>query len=335
MENQHLLSVILNYRTPEMTLNSATALLAQTKGMSASLVIVDNASDDGSFEILQAGPNGEGWNEEDWVTVIQSPKNGGFGAGNNFGIRAGMAANKKPDLVYVLNSDAFPDQGSISALIKGLKQNPQAGFAGSYIHGPEGEPHITAFRFPTMLSELEGAARFGPISRKLANFTVALPMPKETQTVDWLAGASLMMRREVLDEIGLFDETFFLYFEETDLCQRAARAGWQTLYVCESAVTHIGSVSTGMKKWTRMPRFWFQSRQHYFIKNHGRFYTACATVLHMLGAIIHRTRAILSGKRVIGPKWFLRDLLLFSLTSGHLNRTVNEPELGKDEEVIS
>ncbi len=82
--------------------------------------------------------------------------------------------------------------------------------------------HATAFRFPSIASEFESAIRFGPVSRLLKSRRVPMEHVDETQPVDWLAGASLMMRRTVLDEIGLFDETFFLYFEETDLCRRAA-----------------------------------------------------------------------------------------------------------------
>ncbi len=82
--------------------------------------------------------------------------------------------------------------------------------------------------------------------------------------MDWLAGASLMMRQDVLDRIGLFDEEFFLYFEETELCLRAARAGWPTDYVVESRVAHVGSASTGMKTWDRIPQFWLDSRLRYF-----------------------------------------------------------------------
>jgi len=335
MKNPRLLSVILNYRTPDMTLRAATALLAETKGLAASLIIVDNASGDGSYDRLVAGPDGQGWNAADNVTVIQSPINGGFGAGNNFGILAGLAQSPGPDLIYVLNSDAFPDKGAISALIDALKTNPTAGFAGSFIHGPDGTPHITAFRFPSISSELENAARFGPISRLLARTVIALPVPDKTRPVDWVAGASLMMRREVLQQIGLFDERFFLYFEETDLCLRAARAGWQTLYVRESAVTHIGSVSTGMKKWTRMPGYWFQSRQHYFVKNHGRAYAARATFMQVIGAIIQRLRAFVTRRTIAGPRWFLRDLICFSLCSGWRNRKAQVPQVNPTKEVAS
>ena len=93
--------------------------------------------------------------------------NGGFGAGNNAGIRAGLADGARPDYVYILNSDAFPDPGAIRALLDHLQTHPDTGLAGSYIHGPDGAPHLTTFRFPSIASEFEGAARLGPVSRWL------------------------------------------------------------------------------------------------------------------------------------------------------------------------
>ena len=80
---------------------------------------------------------------------------------------------------------------------------------------------------------------------ELLPWIVALPLPTTETDVDWCAGASVLMRRTMLEEIGSFDETFFLYFDETDLCLRAARAGWKVVYVPQSEVVHIGSVSTG------------------------------------------------------------------------------------------
>lgn len=300
-----LLTVILNYRTPEMTLDAAEAALRETDDIAGELVIVDNDSQDGSFEALIAGIAARGWD----IRVLQSGRNGGFGAGNNFGMKAGLSNGRTPDYYYILNSDAFPDSGSIGLLIAHLQANPEAGFAGSYIHGPAQDAHLTAFRFHSIASEFEGAIRFGPVSRLLANRIVPLPIPETTRPVDWLAGASLMMRADVLREIGFFDEDYFLYFEETDLCLRAARAGYRTDYIRESRVTHIGSVSTGMKKWTRVPQYWFDSRWHYFVKNHGVLYAGAATVSHVFGAVLFRLRAIVQRRPRIDPPRFLRDLI--------------------------
>ncbi len=302
-----VLTIILNWRTAEMTLQAAEAALREMEGIAGEITIVDNDSGDGSFEAMTAEVARRGWTR---VRVLQSGRNGGFGAGNNVGIRAGMRDGTRPDYIYILNSDAFPDTGAIRALLDHLEAHAEIGLAGSYIHGPDGEPHLTSFRFPSVPGEFEGAARLGPVSRLLRNRAVPVPVPQRTQRVDWLAGASLMIRRDVLDRIGLFDETFFLYFEETDLCLRAARAGFMTDYVRESSVTHIGSQSTGMKDWERVPRYWYDSRIYYFRKNHGWLGALLATKAHVAGGLLHRLRVTLTGRKPADPPHFLRDLIL-------------------------
>jgi hypothetical protein len=305
-----------------MTLRAAKAALRETEGIAGQVTVVDNDSRDGSFEQIREGARAAGWLSGETLTgprfaLIAAPHNGGFGAGNNVGIRAGLNDGlndgRRADFIYILNSDAFPDPGAIHALLTHLQANPKTGLAGSYIHGPDGAPHSTAFRFPSVLGEFEGAVCTGIVTRLLRNSVVSLPFPQATQTVDWLAGASVMIRKEVLDQIGLFDETFFLYFEETELCHRAKRAGWATDYVRNSEVTHIGSVSTGMKEWQRTPTYWFQSRHYYFTKTHGRAYAALATVAHVAGGAIYRLRMILQGKPRRDPPHFLRDLILHAL----------------------
>lgn len=300
--------VVLNWRTAEMTIKAVGAALVAMERVEGAITVVDNDSQDGSFETMQSAMR-------DWprVRVLESGRNGGYGAGNNHGIRAGLPGGLRPDYVYVLNSDAFPAPDSIRALVEHLDSNPRVGFAGSHVHGPEGEPHTTAFRFPSIASEFEGAAKTGPITRLLKNAVVAPPLPTRTTRVDWVAGASVLMRQAMLDQIGLFDEAFFLYFEETDLFLRAARADWQAAYVVESRVMHIGSVSTGMKGWSRVPGYWFESRRHYFEKNHGRAYALAATAAHVAGLGVHGLRGLVQRKKLQVPPYFLRDLVTHSL----------------------
>lgn len=329
-----VLTVILNWRTADMTLESCAAARREMRGLSGAITIVDNDSGDGSFEKMSAEVAAHGWDRpadpaDVPVRVLQSGHNGGFGSGNNFGIRAGLPGGARPDYLYILNSDAFPDAGSIRALLDHLDTHPETGFAGSYIHGPDGEPHQTAFRFPTIWGELEGAARFGPLSRLLKRHIVALPIPETTTRVDWLAGASVMMRQEVLDRIGLFDETFFLYYEETDLFLRAARAGFPTDYVRASEVTHIGSASTGMGGWTRIPRFWLDSRRHYFTKNHGAAYGALATLAHVAGGALWRLRLLVQKKDPGDPPHFLKDLIVHYFSRARQVRPGASPDNSK------
>jgi N-acetylglucosaminyl-diphospho-decaprenol L-rhamnosyltransferase len=303
-----VLCVILNWRTADMTLRAAEHAVTAMEGIEGAITIVDNDSQDGSFEALT-----DSTRDMPRVRVMQAGRNGGYGAGNNVGIRAGLPDGSKPDLVYVLNSDAFPAPDALRALVDHLSANPGTGFAGSFIYGEDGIPHTSAFRFPSIASEFEGAAKTGPISKLLKNAIVAPAPPTATTQVDWLAGASVLMRQSVLDEIGIFDETFFLYFEETDLCRRAARAGWPTDYVLESHVMHLGSVSTGMKEWQRVPGYWFASRRHYFEKNHGRVYAFGATLAHIAGLGVYGVRVLLQRKKPHTPPHFLRDLVRHSL----------------------
>lgn len=303
-EGPTVLTVLLNWRTAEMTLKAVDAADRAMEGIAGGIVVVDNDSGDGSFERMSEALRGR-----PRIRVVQSGWNGGFGAGNNVGIKLGLEGGQRPDFVYILNSDAFPAPDAIRLLLDYLQAHPKVGIVGSYIHGPEGEPHTTCFRFPSVASEFEGAARTGPISRIFRNRIVAIGVPEASGPVDWLAGASMMLREEVIRTVGIFDETFFLYFEETDLCRRAAEAGWPTHFVRESRVEHIGSVSTGMKTWKRVPGYWFDSRWHYFRKSGGTSRAVLATLAHLAGAMILRARRLVQPKITAGPPHFLRDMV--------------------------
>lgn len=301
--------VILNFRTPDMTLRCVETALAETRDLDAVITIVENGSGDDSLDRIRAEGQARGWLDGRRVQLIDSGHNGGYGAGNNVGIRAGLPGGRHADLVYLLNSDAFPQPGAITRLIDHLASHPDAGIVCSRLRGDDDVPHETAFRFPSAGGEFEGAARTGPVTRLLRNKVVALPQPDATQRVDWSAGASMMIRAEVLHQIGLFDETFFLYFEETDLCRRAAAAGWQTHYVWDSLVTHIGSASTGMKKWARVPDYWYDSRQHYFQKHHGAGGALMATLAWAAGNGLWRLRCLIQRRAHETPPGHLSQML--------------------------
>lgn len=312
-----VLSIVLNWRTPEMTIESVAALRVALAGIDGAVTIVDNDSQDGSFDKMQAAVVARGWDRDaPRVQVLQAGRNGGYGAGNNFGIRAGLPDGSRPDFVYILNSDAFPEPGTVRALLDHMKTHPRTAFAGSALYGEEGDHHNTAFRFPSIASEFEGQIRFGPVSKILAPWSVVMTPPTTEEKVHWMAGASLMARRDALDQFGLFDETFFLYFEETDLCHRAIKAGWDCIFVPTSRAMHLGSVSTGMRKWDRIPQYWLDSRLHYFVKNHGVLYTMLATLSHLAGGVIWQMRVLIQRKAPVDPPHYLRDLTLHAVRTG-------------------
>jgi len=329
MDKPNLLVIVLNYRTVEMTLRAVQAALidmCQTSAARAELVIVDNDSGDGSAALLEQAISDRGWGSEAPVRLIRASQNGGFGAGNNIAMRAGMSDGSVPNFVHVVNSDAFLDPGCIATLLAHLQARPQVGIVGSHVRGEDDLPHTTAFRFPSIGGEFEGAARIGPITRLLKSHVVAPPLPAQAARVDWVAGASVMLRSEMLREIGLFDEKYFLYFEETDLCLRAARAGWECWYVPQARCVHVGSVSTGMKEGRRLPRYWFDSRDRYFTKNHGGGYTLMALLARLAGTGLHHLRCLLTGRKTEEAPGFARDLLAHALTCNrHQTTTATTP----------
>ncbi len=314
-----LLAIIINYKTAEMTVEAIDAFLRECGAYpDARAVVVDNDSQDGSFETLSRVVAERGWSDR--VDVLASPWNGGFAWGVNFGVRHGLSLEDVPEYFYLLNSDAFPDEGAIEKLVGYLDTHDEFGIAGSYIHGTggaENDPHTTAFRFPSVASEFEATLGFGLVSKLLANKVVSPPLPTVNTPVGWLAGASMLIRREVFENVGLFDDGFFLYFEETDFCLRAARAGYPTVYVRESEVTHIGSVSTGYQDRSRpTPTYWYASRHRYFLKNHGRGTLWLANLVYIVGGLLRRVRYAIIRRPSHEPKKHMRHFLRFNLWPG-------------------
>lgn len=321
MNDPTVLTLILNYRTAEMSLEAAETAVRAMDGVAGEIMIIDNDSQDGSLEFLTRAATERGWDATGRVHVRPSGWNGGFGAGNNFGMRAGLSTGEAPDYVFLLNSDAMSDPDAIRILRDFLEAHPEAGMAGSFVHGPDGEPHNTAFRFPTIAGEFEASARTGIFTRLFRNRVIPMPIPEDTAEADWVAGAAVMMRRTMLDEIGLFDETYFLYFDETDLSLRAKRAGWKIWYVPESRVEHIGGATTGSKIWKRTPQYWFDSRLHYFRKNYGVAYFVAATLARIAGHGVYGLRRLISHKPQRDPDHFVRDLIHHSLRTLVVPRT--------------
>lgn len=278
--------IIVNYRTPELTLQVTTSLREEMRAFAPfRIYVVDNASGDDSIPMFRDASTRDAWANE--VELIAAPRNGGFGYGINQAVRRGLALPEPPDYFYVLNSDAFVDRGSLTRLVAFMDSHPDAGLAGSHIHGPDGKTQVAAFRFPSILSELESSANFAPITQALRKHVVSLPVPDQDCEVDWISGTSMLIRRETFDRAGFFDEGFFLYFEEIDFCRTARKAGFKSYFVADAPITHIGAVSTGMIDETRrMPSYWFDSRYRYFRKHHGAMYATACDLTRAAGMLV-------------------------------------------------
>jgi len=262
--------VIVTYRSAVLTLESLRALQRErdAAGLSIRALVVDNAS--GDLPEIAHAVETNGWS--DWVTPVPAPRNGGFAYGNNLGIRRAYAV-RQPNYVYLLNPDTQVRPGAIGALVSFLESHPSVGIAGSSFETVDGNDWPFAFRFPGLLSELIQGLEFGVVSSLLRRWVVAKTMTKTAQPIDWVCGASMMIRPEVLAAVGGMDENYFLYFEEVDLCYRAKQAGFATWYVPESRVMHIGGQSTQLTgaaaRPRRFPDYWFESRRRYFAVTFG------------------------------------------------------------------
>jgi len=309
--------IIVNYRTAELTLRVARSLRNEMKALAPSrLYIVDNDSADGSTMLFRQAAAQEGWDD---VEILQAPRNGGFGYGINQAVRKAAELRDPPEYFYILNSDAFVDPGSLLRLVSFVDEHPEAGLAGSHIHAPDGSSQVAAFRFPSLWSELESSANFGVLTNLLRKHVVSLPVPESSCEVEWIPGTSMLIRRSTFEKAGLFDEGFFLYFEEIDFCRSARLVGCKAYYVADAPITHIGSVSTGMGDRTRrMPAYWFASRRRYFRKHHGVAYAAACDLARIIGMLVWHFKERLVGRSGETRPHLMRDFITECLA--HLGR---------------
>jgi len=310
--------VIVNYRTADLVVDCLRSVVKQIDGLpSLHTVVVDNASGDGSVEKLMGAIDREGW--QDWASVHPSDRNGGFAFGNNAGIREALRSAGGADYVMLLNPDTIAHAGAIRALVDFLDSHQRVGIAGSLLENAAGSAECSAHNAPSPLGELESGARLGILSRALHRHTVSPPLRKEAHECDWVSGASLMVRREVFEHIGLLDDGYFLYFEEVDFCLRAQKAGWKIWFVPESRVIHLEGAATGIRNIVRRrPRYWYDSRRRYFVKHFGRSGLVLADALWAAGRTSLALRRLLrlhSGGIEQDPKWLAFDLLWGDLRS--------------------
>ncbi|GJM19121.1 MAG: glycosyl transferase [Phycisphaeraceae bacterium] len=301
--------IIVNYRTAGLVVDCLASIAEHAVGTPPRTFVVENGSPDGSRATLALAIDVNGWSP--WVTLVPADRNGGFAYGNNVGIRAALSADPGTRYLHLLNPDTIVRAGSIDELARFLDANPSVGLAGSRLEDPDTTPQRSAFRFPTVAGELDAAVRLGPVSRALSPWAIAPPVRHEPHRADWVAGASLMLRREVLEHVGLLDDGYFMYYEEVEFCRRAARAGWPCWYVPASRVVHLIGKASGVVQGqpTRRPGYWFDSRRRYFITQHGRARAALADAAWVVGTPVHRLWSLARSRPNADPPRFVRDLV--------------------------
>jgi N-acetylglucosaminyl-diphospho-decaprenol L-rhamnosyltransferase len=275
--------VIVNYRTPDMTIAAVRSLdVERAAHPRLRVVIVDNASGDGSAETLTSA------SPADWVTVLPQSINGGFGWGNNQGVLYLAQQSERPEFVLFLNPDTEVQPGAISELIRTLETHPECGVAGPLICGPDGRGGASAFRTPSIGREFVRASHLARLGFALG---IEATHIDGEGTADWVSGSAFIARWRALDTSGLFDDGFFLYFEEIELMARIRAAGWTVRHVPAARVIHREGGATGMAGGSGvLPEYWHRARRRYFAVTMGENGAAKADRAFRLGALIGKLR---------------------------------------------
>ncbi len=313
MNDIDVVVAIVTYRSADLAIDCLRSIEAErsTPGISIRVIVVDNAS--GDAPSIKQAITANNWS---WVMLVEAPKNGGFAYGNNVAFRRAYDEGP-PAYIHMLNPDTLVRKGSIGALVRFLETHPDVGIAGSSLENQDGSDWPIAFRFPTILSELDLGLQFGLVTRVLQPWVAWKHMSPIAQLVDWIPGASMMVRRAVLDAIGGLDENYFLYFEETDFCFRASKAGFPTWYVPESRVMHIAGQSTKVTSHKsapeRLPAYWFESRRRFFAVTYGVRYAIAVDVVTLLAHGLGALKRMILRRSDHGVPHFLEDITHFSI----------------------
>ena len=225
-------AVVVNYESGSALARCVADLAAC--GLTA-LVVVDNGSRDGSLAAAVSGTPG--------VEVVDPGENLGYGAAVNRGVAATAS-----ELVLVCNPDLEVPPGAVEALAAALDADPGCALVGPLIRTPGGDRYPSARRFPSMVDAAGHAllGLFAPGNRFTRNYQrVELDgAGVAVRNVDWVSGACFLVRREAIEQVGGFDEAYFMYAEDVDLCWRLGRAGWRVAYAPAAEVTHLQGRST-------------------------------------------------------------------------------------------
>ncbi|MFH1192574.1 MAG: glycosyltransferase family 2 protein [bacterium] len=222
--------IILNYKYKDLARVCLKNLKAADLNLRYEIIVVDNASDDGIGGMLS----------KDFTDVkfIRLKKNRGYSAGNNAGIRY-----SKGKYVLILNPDITVLEGAIENMYNFMSARLDVGMAAPQLLNPNGTIQRSCMRFHDFFipiyRRLSFLQKFSYVKNKLDKFEIADWDHDSSREVDWFLGACLMIRKDVFNKIGLFDERFFLFFEDTDFCRRVKNAGWKVYYLADAKVIHL------------------------------------------------------------------------------------------------
>jgi N-acetylglucosaminyl-diphospho-decaprenol L-rhamnosyltransferase len=261
--------LIVSWNTKALTLKCVESIFAHAPDASYEVVIVDNASEDGSAAALR-----ERFGQSPNLQIIESPDNLGFARGNNLAF-----AHSTGELVFLLNPDTEIREDALRKLMEYMEAHPQVGIVGPRLLNADGSLQPSVRRFPRLWSSLlvfSGLHRlFRPYRYLMDDFDYA----KERE-VEQVMGAALLTRRSIIENLGFLDEKFWLWYEEVDFCKRVQSAGYQIRYYPGASVVHLGAQSFSQLQVYARKRTVAKSLKYYFRKN-GSFWDVLMIELAM------------------------------------------------------
>jgi GT2 family glycosyltransferase len=226
--------IIVSWNTREILRDCLESVYAKTEGIAFEVIVIDNASSDGSPDMVRRDfPD---------VRLVENVENRGFAAANNQGIR--VAAGR---YVLVLNSDTIVLDHAITKAVAFADANPRAAVVGCRVLNPDRTVQATCFMYPSLLNMLLSASylyKLFPRSRFFGRERMTWWNRDDVREVDVVTGCFMLVRREAIDEVGVMDEAFFMYGEETDWCFRFNKAGWRVVFTPAAEIIHLGGQSS-------------------------------------------------------------------------------------------
>jgi GT2 family glycosyltransferase len=260
------LSIItVNYKSRELTRLLLKGIQQCNLELPFECILVNNSPADGTVEMA---------NENfPWVKALDAPGNIGYGAGINLGMK-----QVSGEFVLILNADTVVFPGQIEKLVAAAEAMPRAGLLGPRMENPNRSMQRTFCRFPTLFTPVYRRTVLGRTpwgKSELERYLMHDADHEQAMLADWIIGGCLLMRREALEALGGFDERFFMYFEDVDICRRTWEAGWQVVYFPHASFVHYHHRESDVRRpWqvltNRTSRIHITSAVKYFLKYWGK-----------------------------------------------------------------
>ena len=291
--------IIVNYNVKEFLENLLQSIFSAVKGLQVEIIVVDNASKDGSVEMLTS--------KFPTVKTIANEKNLGFAKANNLALKA--ASGK---YFLLLNPDTILKENTLEAMFDYMQSHPEIGMSGCKVLNPDGTFQLSCRRgFPgpwTSFCKIFGLGRLFPKSRIFAHYNLTYLNEDDTYEVDAISGAFMFLRKAVYEVIGGFDEDFFMYGEDLDLCYRVQKSGNKVYYLHETEIIHFKGESTKRSSINETKNFYDAMRL--FVRKHFASHLLIESIL-VVGISLGHAIAFLQ-KRLISILSLLLDAIIFN-----------------------